>query len=165
MNSSQTVGIFLDGKNLEIPGIKFNYGELKNWIANGREIEEINYFSSCALGYQQKLGYLYKLIKANGYSMHLREPIFIRPTNKIKQNGVDAALIIKAIERLPYFDVFILGSGDSDFLPLIEYMDERGKDVEIIASGDNCHSCYKKYKLRYLENFLKTQGVKEFGKE
>jgi uncharacterized LabA/DUF88 family protein len=160
-----TIGIFVDGANMHPLGLRFDYGILKEWIADGREVEEANYFGGTQISPLSKLNRFYRYVKGAGFCMHLRQSVFISSTGKYKQGGVDTALVIHALKRGIYerrFETFVLVSGDSDFLPLVEEMEQNGIDVEIISMRETCHPCYpQKYKMRFMDDFLKTIKVEE----
>jgi uncharacterized LabA/DUF88 family protein len=43
--------------------------------------------------------------------------------------------VIDAIRTASGLDVIILASGDGDFIPLVEYLKNQGKRVEVMAFG------------------------------
>jgi len=50
-----------------------------------------------------------------------------------KKADWDVGIVIDAIRTAPSVDVIVLCSGDGDFVPLVEYLKNQGKRVEIIA--------------------------------
>ena len=52
-----------------------------------------------------------------------------------KKADWDVGIVIDAIRTAPGVDVVVLCSGDGDFIPLVEYLKNQGKRVEIIAFG------------------------------
>jgi len=52
-----------------------------------------------------------------------------------KKADWDVGIVIDAIRTAPGVDVIVLCSGDGDFIPLVEYLKNQGKRVEIIAFG------------------------------
>ena len=52
-----------------------------------------------------------------------------------KKADWDVGIVIDAIRTAPGVDVIILCSGDGDFIPLVEYLKNQGKRVEIMAFG------------------------------
>ena len=53
----------------------------------------------------------------------------------LKKADWDVGIVIDAIRTAPGVDVISLCSGDGDFVPLVEYLKNQGKRVEIIAFG------------------------------
>lgn len=52
-----------------------------------------------------------------------------------KKADWDVGIVIDAIRTAPALDVIILCSGDGDFIPLVEYLKNMGKRVEVLAFG------------------------------
>ena len=51
----------------------------------------------------------------------------------LKKGDWDVGLAVDAIRMSPTMDAIILVTGDGDFVPLVEYLKNRGKRVEVIA--------------------------------
>jgi len=60
-----------------------------------------------------------------------------------KKADWDVGIVIDAIRTAPSLDVIILCSGDGDFIPLVEYLKNQGKRVEILAFGKTTSSKLK----------------------
>lgn len=52
-----------------------------------------------------------------------------------KKADWDVGIVIDAIRTAPALDVIVLVSGDGDFIPLVEYLKNQGKRVEVMAFG------------------------------
>ena len=52
-----------------------------------------------------------------------------------KKADWDVGIVIDAIRTAPGVDVVVLVSGDGDFIPLVEYLKNMGKRVEVVAFG------------------------------
>jgi uncharacterized LabA/DUF88 family protein len=52
-----------------------------------------------------------------------------------KKADWDVGIVIDAIRTAPGLDVIVLCSGDGDFIPLVEYLKNQGKRVEVAAFG------------------------------
>lgn len=52
-----------------------------------------------------------------------------------KKADWDVGIVIDAIRTSPGLDVIILASGDGDFIPLVEYLKNQGKRVEVLSFG------------------------------
>lgn len=50
-----------------------------------------------------------------------------------KKGDWDVGLVIDAIRISPTLDTIVLVSGDGDFIPLVEYLKNQGKRVELMA--------------------------------
>jgi len=52
-----------------------------------------------------------------------------------KKADWDVGIVIDAIRTSPGLDVIVLASGDGDFIPLVEYLKNQGKRVEVLSFG------------------------------
>lgn len=52
-----------------------------------------------------------------------------------KKADWDVGIVIDAIRTAPGVDVVVLCSGDGDFIPLVEYLKNQGKRLEVAAFG------------------------------
>lgn len=52
-----------------------------------------------------------------------------------KKADWDVGLAIDAVRTADIVDTIVIGSGDGDFLPLLDYLKGRGRRVEVIAFG------------------------------
>ena len=57
-----------------------------------------------------------------------------------KKADWDVGIVIDAIRTAPGVDVVVLASGDGDFIPLVEYLKNQGKRVEVMAFGKTTSS-------------------------
>ena len=53
----------------------------------------------------------------------------------LKKADWDVGIVVDAIRIAPSVDSLVLVSGDGDFIPLVEYLKNQGKRVEVIAFG------------------------------
>ncbi len=61
----------------------------------------------------------------------------------LKKADWDVGITVDAIRLAPSLDVIVLVSGDGDFVPLVEYLKNQGKQVEAIAFGKSASSKLK----------------------
>lgn len=52
-----------------------------------------------------------------------------------KKADWDVGIVIDAIRTAASLDVIVLASGDGDFIPLVEYLKNQGKRVEVLSFG------------------------------
>lgn len=57
-----------------------------------------------------------------------------------KKGDWDVGLVVDAIRIAPSLDVLVLVSGDGDFFPLVEYLQNQGKRIEVMAFGKSTSS-------------------------
>jgi len=100
-----------------------------------------------------------KLIRAFGYVVRTKtgeeRPFFEALTNLgietrvrdlqefyggMKKADWDVGITIDAIRVAPEVNVIVLVSGDGDFLQLVEYLQNQGKRVEVVAFGKSTSS-------------------------
>ncbi|MCX6721833.1 MAG: NYN domain-containing protein [Candidatus Staskawiczbacteria bacterium] len=60
-----------------------------------------------------------------------------------KKADWDIGIVIDAIRTAPGLDVIVLVSGDGDFIPLVEYLKNMGKRVEVMAFGKSTSGVLK----------------------
>jgi len=60
--------------------------------------------------------------------------------NGQKKADWDVGIVIDAVRTAPGVDVVILVSGDGDFIPLVEYLKNQGKRLEVMAFGKTTSS-------------------------
>jgi uncharacterized LabA/DUF88 family protein len=60
-----------------------------------------------------------------------------------KKADWDVGIAIDAVKLSPKLDTVIIASGDGDFVPLIEYLDMHGVQVEVISFGKSSSSKLK----------------------
>ncbi len=53
----------------------------------------------------------------------------------VKKADWDVGLVVDAIRVAPGVDALIIISGDGDFVPMVEYLKNQGKRVEVVAFG------------------------------
>ena len=58
----------------------------------------------------------------------------------LKKADWDVGIVIDAIRIVPGVDTLVLASGDGDFIPLVEYLKNQGKRVEVVAFGRTASS-------------------------
>jgi uncharacterized LabA/DUF88 family protein len=138
------VAVLIDTQNLyysakHLFGAKVNFGEVLKLAVSGR-----------------------KLIRAFAYVVQTKsgeeEPFFIALTNLgietrvrplqeyyggLKKADWDVGIVVDAIRVSASVDVIVLVSGDGDFIPLVEYLKNQGKRVEVIAFGKSTSSKLK----------------------
>lgn len=70
------------------------------------------------------------------------------------KGNIDADLVLYAMKELPNYDKAIIVSGDGDFLCLIEYLDEQGKLLKLLAPNQQYSNLYNSYD-KYVERIDK----------
>jgi len=69
----------------------------------------------------------------------------------LKKADWDVGITIDAIRLASLVDVIVLVSGDGDFIPLVEYLKNQGRQVEVIAFGKSASSRLKEMADDFLD--------------
>jgi len=132
----QRVGVFMDVQNLyhsarNIYKTRVNFSEvLKEAIANRQLIRAFAYVIRTKSGEEKSF---FEALADLGIEPRIKD--LKEFAGGAKKGDWDVGLAIDAIRTSPNLDAIIIASGDSDFVPLISYLRNHGKRVEIIAFG------------------------------
>lgn len=137
----QRIGIFIDVQNLyhsakNLFNARVNFKEiLKTAVASRKLIRAVAYVIKTESGEEQPF---FEALIRLGIETKIKElQIFI---GGLKKADWDVGLAIDAVRLAPSLDVIVLMSGDGDFVPLVEYLRNQGKQVEVIAFGKTASS-------------------------
>ena len=137
----QRIGVFIDVQNMyysakNLYRAKVNFGNIvKEAIAGRKLIRAIAYVVSTEGKEEQPFfDALYNL----GIETKER-PLQIFYGGEKKADW-DVGITVDAIRLSPSLDAIILVSGDGDYIPLVEYLQNQGKQVEVAAFGGTTSS-------------------------
>lgn len=140
----QRVGVFIDVQNMyysakNLFGAKVNFGNIVKEAVSGRKlVRAIAYVVSTESKDEQPFfDALYNL----GIETKER-PLQIFYGGEKKADW-DVGITVDAIRLSPSLDTIVLVSGDGDYLPLIDYLRNQGKQVEVLAFGNTTSSRLK----------------------
>lgn len=133
----QRVGVFIDVQNMyysakNLFGAKVNFGNIvKEGMAGRKLVRAIAYVVSTEGGEEKPFfDALYNL------GIETKEkPLQIFYGGEKKADW-DVGITVDAIRLAPSLDAIIIVSGDGDYVPLIEYLRNQGKQVEVMAFGN-----------------------------
>ncbi len=133
--------VFIDGANLFFTqrhlGWQIDFSRLMAFFMSGYAAVQANYYVPASEPVTEENAAFTRVLTAHGYR------ITSKPVKKIvnKETGViimkgnlDVELVVDALSRADQYDTFILFSGDSDFLPLLRALIERGKEVIVYST-------------------------------
>jgi len=130
----QRVGIFIDVQNMyysarNLYQKKVNFGNIvKDAVAERKLIRAIAYGVRTKTGEEQPFfDALYKL------GIEIKEKDLQEFISGDKKADWDVGMTVDAIRMAETLDVIVIVSGDGDFIPLVEYLQNRGRQVEVIA--------------------------------
>ncbi|HYC83508.1 MAG TPA: NYN domain-containing protein [Candidatus Paceibacterota bacterium] len=136
-HKSQRVGIFIDTQNLyhsakNLYRARVNFAAiLKDAVANRNLIRARAYVVNTESGEEKPF---FEALAKIGIEVKTKDlQIFF---GGAKKADWDVGLAVDAIKMAPKLDAIIIMSGDGDFIPLVEYLQENmGCQVEMIAFG------------------------------
>jgi uncharacterized LabA/DUF88 family protein len=135
----QRVGVFLDTQNIYHSAKNFYQRKVDFWKLINILVGERNLIYIFAYviktGLSPKEIDFFESLSKNGIKVKIKEAV-VYPDGSIKAD-IDVNLVIDVIRFSSNLDVIILVSGDSDFVPLVEYLKNNGKQVEVAGFGKN----------------------------
>jgi uncharacterized LabA/DUF88 family protein len=133
--------VFIDGANLFFTqrhlGWQIDFSRLMAFFIAGYASVQANYYVPASEPVSEENAAFTRVLTAHGYR------ITSKPVKKIvnKETGVivmkgnlDVELVVDALTGADQYDTFILFSGDSDFLPLLRALKEKGKEVMVYST-------------------------------
>src|SRR3989338_9783653 len=130
----QRVAVFIDAQNMyhsaqHVGGGNPNFAEiLKEAVAERRRGRAIAYVVRGKTGSEQ--AFFDALVKLG---IEAREKDIQEFASGAKKADWDVGLAIDAIRISDLVDVVVIVSGDGDFIPLVEYLQHRGRLVEVAS--------------------------------
>ena len=132
----QRIAVLIDVQNLyhsakNLHRAKVNFGEiLKVAVANRNLVRAFAYVVKTKTG-EEKL--FFEALTKLGIETRVKD--LQEFYGGAKKGDWDVGLVIDAIRISPTLDTLVIVSGDGDFIPLVEYLKNQGKRIEIIAFG------------------------------
>jgi len=132
----QRVEVLIDVQNLyysarNLYGKKVNFGEvLKEGVAGRKFIRAFAYVVRTKTGEEKPF---FDALTKLGIETRVRD--LQEFYGGAKKADWDVGIVIDAIRTAASLDVIILASGDGDFIPLVDYLKNQGKRVEILSFG------------------------------
>ena len=160
--NGQRVYAFIDSQNLNV-GVK-KYGWNMDWKKFRRFLAD-KYGVGKAfmfIGYVPEFEDLYKQMHDAGYLVVLK-PTFDMTKPRVEdrsskmedgkktedkkpvKGNIDAELVLWAMKEKPNYDKAIIVSGDGDFYCLVEYLDEQGKLLKVLAPNAHYSRLFNKF--------------------
>ena len=148
----QRVEVLIDVQNLyhsakNLYHARVNYGEvLKSAISGRKFIRAFGYVVSTKSGEETPF---FDALSKIGIETRVRD--LQEWYGGAKKADWDVGIVIDAIRTAPGVDVVILCSGDGDFIPLVEYLKNMGKRVEVMAFGKTTSSKIKEVADEFID--------------
>lgn len=137
----QRVAVLIDVQNFyhsakNLYKKRVNFKEiLKTAVGDRKLIRAFAYVVSTESGEEQVF---FEVLQKMGIEIRVKElQIYY---GGLKKADWDVGLAIDAVRLSSSVDVIIIMSGDGDFIPLVEYLMNKGTQVEVIAFGKSANS-------------------------
>ena len=135
-HKDQRVAIFIDAQNLyhsarSLFNARVNFKEvLKSGIAGRKLIRAFGYVISTKTGEEKP--FFEALV---GLGIETRAKDLQEFFGGAKKADWDVGITIDAVRTAEIVDTVVICSGDGDFVPLVEYLKNNGRRVEVLAFG------------------------------
>lgn len=135
-HKEQRVGVFIDTQNLyhsarNLYQARVNFGAvLKDAVAGRKLVRAVAYVITTEAGDEKNF---FEALEKLGIETKTKDlQIFPGGTKKADW---DVGLAVDAIKMSPRLDSVVIISGDGDFIPLVEYLQTNGVQVEVVSFG------------------------------
>jgi uncharacterized LabA/DUF88 family protein len=135
-HKEQRVGVFIDTQNLyhsarNLYKARVNFGAvLKDAVAGRKLVRAVAYVITTEAGDEKNF---FEALSKLGIETKTKDlQIFAGGTKKADW---DVGLAVDAIKMSPRLDSVVIVSGDGDFIPLVEYLQTGGVQVEVVSFG------------------------------
>lgn len=135
-HKEQRVGVFIDTQNLyhsarNLYNARVNFGAvLKDAVAGRKLVRAVAYVITTEAGDEKNF---FEALEKLGIETKTKDlQIFAGGSKKADW---DVGLAVDAIKMSPRLDSVVIVSGDGDFIPLVEYLQTNGVQVEVVSFG------------------------------
>ena len=135
-HKEQRVGVFIDTQNLyhsarNLYQARVNFGAvLKEAVAGRKLVRAVAYVITTEAGDEKNF---FEALEKLGIETKTKDlQIF---AGGAKKADWDVGLAVDAIKMSPRLDSVVIVSGDGDFIPLVEYLQSIGVQVEVVSFG------------------------------
>jgi uncharacterized LabA/DUF88 family protein len=140
-HKEQRVGVFIDTQNLyhsarNLYNRKVNFGSvLRDAVAGCKLVRAVAYVITTEAGDEKNF---FEALTKFGIETKTKDlQVFHSGT---KKGDWDVGLTVDAIKMAPRLDSVVIISGDGDYIPLVEYLQTMGVQVEIVSFGKSTSS-------------------------
>jgi uncharacterized protein (TIGR00288 family) len=135
---NQRIGVFVDVQNMyhsarNMYNARVNFGKILETAVNGRQL--IRALAYVVKSSATEENTFFEAISKQGFEVRMKD-LQIFPGGA-KKGDWDVGMAVDAIKLSSKLDVIILVTGDGDFIPLVEYLQNHGQQVEVIAFGES----------------------------
>lgn len=140
-HKEQRVGVFIDTQNLyhsarNLYKARVNFGAVVKDAVDGRRlVRAVAYVITTEAGDEKNF---FEALQKQGIETKTKDlQIF---SGGAKKADWDVGLAVDAIKMAPRLDSVVIVSGDGDFIPLVEYLQSIGIQVEVVSFGKSTSS-------------------------
>ncbi len=157
-NKDQRIAVFIDVQNLyytarHLYSSKVNFGAILKEVISGRKLIRAMAYVVKAQIPEEKA--FFEALSKSGFEVKTKElQIFADGT---KKGDWDVGLAMDIIKMAPALDSVVLVSGDGDYVPLVEYLQNHGKLVEVAAFGRSSSQNL----VSKVDDFLDLDSIKQ----
>ncbi|OGI68058.1 hypothetical protein A2738_02615 [Candidatus Nomurabacteria bacterium RIFCSPHIGHO2_01_FULL_42_15] len=137
-HKEQRVGVFIDTQNLyhsarNLYKARVNFGAvLKDAVSGRKLVRAVAYVITTEAGDEKNF---FEALQKLGIETKTKDlQIF---SGGSKKADWDVGLAVDAIKMSPRLDSAVIVSGDGDFVPLVEYLQTMGVQVEVVSFGQS----------------------------
>ena len=148
----QRVGVLIDVQNLyhsakNLYQARVNFGEiLKLAVSNRNLIRAFAYVVKTKTGEEKPF---FEALTKLGIETRVKD--LQEFYGGMKKADWDVGIVVDGIRMAPNIDAIVLVSGDGDFVPMVEYLKNQGKRVEIIAFGRSASSLLRETSDEFID--------------
>jgi len=135
-HKEQRVGVFIDTQNVyhsarNLYKARVNFGAvLRDAVAGRKLVRAVAYVITTEAGDEKNF---FEALEKLGIETKTKDlQIF---SGGAKKADWDVGLAVDAIKMAPRLDSVVIVSGDGDFIPLVEYLQTMGVQVEVVSFG------------------------------
>lgn len=159
--NKQRVYAFIDSQNLNVStqrlGWKMDWHKFRMFLADKYGVNKAFMF----IGYMPEHEDMYHQLHDTGYAVVLKptfdmtkpRPEMENPEkseskpedDKPVKGNIDADLVLWAMKEIGNYDKAVIVSGDGDFYTLVEYLEEQGKLLKLLAPNAHYSNLYNRF--------------------
>ncbi|PIT90507.1 MAG: hypothetical protein COU22_01805 [Candidatus Komeilibacteria bacterium CG10_big_fil_rev_8_21_14_0_10_41_13] len=134
----QRVGVFVDVQNMyhsakNLYNARVNFKEILKTSVDNRKL--VNAFAYVITSPNKDEALFFEALQKSGFTIKTKDlQIF---AGGAKKADWDVGLAMDAIRNMSKLDVVILVSGDGDYIPMVEYLQNNGVQVEGIGFAES----------------------------
>lgn len=138
---NQRIAVLIDVQNLyhsarAIYQKRVNFKELLESVIGGRQlIRAFAYVVRTKTGEEKPF---FEALEKLGIEIRVKD--LMEYYGGMKKADWDVGIAVDAIKTSEIVDVIIIASGDGDYIPLVEYLKNQGRRVEVVAFGKSTSS-------------------------